>query len=216
MPPSDLIIRTIPNGRWVENCYLLADPDAGVAVLIDPGEEPERALAALRHGGWRLDAVWLTHGHVDHVLGVGEVQRATGAPIRLHPADRFLYDAAPGFVEATSAPVEMPAPDLGWQDGEVVRVGRHPFTVRHTPGHSPGHVVFIGDEMVLGGDVLFAGSIGRTDLPGGDHATLLESIRQVLLPLPDTTTVHPGHGRPTTIGIERETNPFLAVVRHRA
>lgn len=211
---SDLAVQTIPNGRYVENCYLLGDPDAGVAVLIDPGEEPERALAALRHRGWRLASIWLTHGHVDHVLGVGAVQAATGAPIRLHPGDRALYDAAPQYAADPAHPVAMPAPDAGWQDGEVVQVGRHPFTVRHVPGHSPGHVCFIGADAVFSGDVLFSGSIGRTDLPGADHHTLIDSIQRVLQTLPDSTTVFPGHGRPTTIGIERETNPYLSAVRH--
>lgn len=211
---SDLVVQTIPNGRYVENCYLLGDPDAGTAVLIDPGEEPARALAALRHRGWTLEAIWLTHGHVDHVLGAGEVKAATGAPIRLHPDDRFLYDAAPRFSAEPWRAVEMPAPDAGWQDGEVARVGRFPFTVRHVPGHSPGHVCFVGADSVFAGDVLFGGSIGRTDLPGSDHATLLDSIQRVLLALPDSTTVFPGHGRPTTIGVERETNPFLGAVRH--
>lgn len=211
---SDLAVQTIPNGRYVENCYLLGDPDSGVAVLIDPGEEPDRALAALRHRGWSLSSIWLTHGHVDHVLGVGAVRAATGAPIRLHPDDRFLYDAAPDDAAESCLPIEMPPPDAGWRDGEVVTVGRHPFTVRHVPGHSPGHVCFIGADAVFSGDLLFSGTIGRTDLPGADHHTLIDSIQRVLLALPDTTTVFPGHGRPTTIGVERETNPYLGAVRH--
>ncbi|MGH7533004.1 MAG: MBL fold metallo-hydrolase [Gemmatimonadales bacterium] len=211
---SDLVVQTIPNGRYVENCYLLGDPDAGVAVLIDPGEEPERVLAALRHRGWTLSSIWLTHGHVDHVLGVGAVRAETGAPIRLHPDDRFLYNDAPREAADPVPAVTMPAPDAGWQDGEVVQVGRHPFTVRHVPGHSPGHVCFIGADAVFSGDVLFSGTIGRTDLPGADHHTLIDSIQRVLLALPDSTTVFPGHGRPTTIGVERETNPYLSAVRH--
>ena len=213
---SDLAIQAIPNGRWVENCWLLGDPDAGEAVLVDPGEEPDRALAALRHRGWRLTGIWLTHGHVDHVLGVGAVKDATGAPILLHPDDRFLYDAAPRYAVVPSAAPEMPAPDGAFTEGQRLSIGRFNFLVRHLPGHSPGHVVFLGDGMVFGGDVLFNGSVGRTDLPGGDHGTLIEGIHRVLLSLPDTTIVFPGHGRPTTIGVERETNPFLAAVRHRA
>lgn len=210
---SDLVVQTIPNGRYVENCYLLGDPDAGAAVLIDPGEEPERALAALRHRGWTLTSIWLTHGHVDHVLGVGAVRAATHAPIRLHPDDRFLYDDAPREAADPGCAIEMPDLDAGWQDGEVVTVGRHRFTVRRVPGHSPGHVCFIGADCVFSGDVLFSGTIGRTDLPGADPRLLLDSIRRVLLALPDSTTVFPGHGRPTTIGVERETNPFLGAVR---
>lgn len=213
---SELSIRTIPNGRWVENCYLLGDADAGQAVLIDPGEEPDRALAALRHLGLPLRAIWLTHGHVDHVLGVGRVKAETGAPILLHPDDRFLYDEAPAYADDPGAAPPMPAPDAPLADGQVLELGRHRFTVRHLPGHSPGHVVFLGGGIVFGGDVLFDGSIGRTDLPGGDPGALIAGIHRILLPLPDTTTVFPGHGRPTTIGVERETNPFLGRVRHRA
>jgi glyoxylase-like metal-dependent hydrolase (beta-lactamase superfamily II) len=213
---SELVLRTIPNGRWVENCYLLADPETNEAVLVDPGEEPGRALAALRHGGCRLRAVWLTHGHVDHVLGVGAVKEATGAPIFLHPADRFLYDEAVEWADPPGSVPGLPPPDAPFSDGDRVSCGRFEFRVRHLPGHSPGHVVLLGEGLVLGGDVLFDGSIGRTDLPGGDHAALIDGIHRVLLPLADDTIVYPGHGRPTTIGVERETNPFLGAVRSRA
>lgn len=212
---SEPVVLTVPNGRYVENCYVVADPAAGEAVLVDPGEEPGRALAALRHHGWRLGAIWLTHGHVDHVLGVGAVAALHPAPIFLHPDDRFLYDAAPDFGPG-GAPVAMPAPDRELADGDVVGVGRYQFLVRHTPGHSPGSVCFVGEGIVLAGDVLFSGSVGRTDLPGGDHATLIDSIQRVLLALPDSTQVLPGHGRPTTVGVERMTNPFLGGIRHRA
>jgi len=200
----------IPNGQFVQNCYLVADAETGEAVMIDPGEEAERILAELGRRGWRLIAIWLTHAHVDHILGVGRVHAATGAPIRLHPDDRTLYDALPnvaGLFGIHAHPA--PAPTEAFTDGERVSVGRHSFEVRHTPGHSPGSVSLVGADRVFGGDVLFAGSIGRTDLPGGSHAVLLRSIRTRLLDLPDATIVHSGHGPDTTIGAERRTNPFL-------
>ena len=203
----------VPNGRYVENCYLVADPVAERCVVIDPGEDPAPILAALRHRGWTVDGIWLTHGHMDHVLGVPAVREATGAPIWLHPADRFLYDAAPSFGPMPWESVALPAPDHDLADGITVRVGELDFAVRHAPGHSPGSVCFIGHGLAFVGDVLFAGSVGRTDLPGGDHRLLIDSIARTLLTLPDPTTVYPGHGRPTTVGAERATNPFLRPVR---
>lgn len=195
----------------MQNCYLLGAGETGEAVIVDPGEEGERFLREADSRGWRITEIWLTHAHIDHVLGVGTVAAATGAPIRLHPADRPLYEAVPQ--QATwfglDAPT-LPAPDHDLAAGDVVRVGSHSFAVRHTPGHAPGHVVFVGDGVALVGDVLFAGSIGRTDLPGGDLDTLLASIARELLTLPDNTAVLPGHGPPTTIGTERSRNPFLA------
>ena len=203
----------VPNGRYVENCYLIADPVAERCVVVDPGEDPDPILAALRHRGWSCDGIWLTHGHMDHVLGVPAVREATGAPIHLHAADRFLYDAAPRFGPMPWESVTLPVPDHELHEGDTVRVGTLDFSVRHVPGHSPGSVCFTGHGLAIVGDVLFAGSVGRTDLPGGDHKTLIDSIQRALLSLPDSTVVWPGHGRQTTIGVERLTNPFLRGVR---
>ena len=205
---SDLLVRRIENGQFAQNCWLLADPDAGEAVIVDPGEEWERILAEA--GEYKVTGIWLTHAHVDHVLGVGGVREATGAPIYLHPADRMLYDRAPqqGLMFGVHAG-PMPQPDHELAPGDEMTVGRHRFTVRHAPGHSPGHVVFVGDGVVVAGDVLFQGSVGRTDLPGGDTETLMRSIREELLTLPDETVVLSGHGPETTIGRERASNPFL-------
>ncbi len=212
---SELEVVQLPNGQFVENCWLVADSATREAVMIDPGEEPAMFLRELNTRGWVLRGIWLTHGHIDHVLGVGAVQRATGAPVYLHPLDRPLYDALPeqgSWFGLRVAP--PPPPNHNLADGDTLRVGRFAFDVRLTPGHSPGSVSFVGEAQVFGGDVLFNGSVGRTDLPGGDYATLTASIQRVFLSLPDSTVVHSGHGPDTTIGVERLTNPFLTGV-HR-
>lgn len=207
---SDLEIVPLPNGQFSENCYLLADRATGRAVMIDPGEEPRLFLAELDTRRLTLEAIWLTHGHIDHIMGVRAVKEVTGVPVLLHPADRSLYDSLPRQGEWMGLALEVPPPpDAELADGQELRLGEHRFQVRHTPGHSPGSVSFLGAGVVLGGDVLFSGSIGRTDLPGGDFATLLNSIQSVFLALPDSTTVLSGHGPETTIGVERMTNPFL-------
>jgi hydroxyacylglutathione hydrolase len=207
---SELEVVTLPNGRFAENCYLVADRVSREAVIIDPGEEPETFLAELDTRAWSLKAVWLTHGHIDHILGVGAIKRATGVPIYLHPDDRPLYEALPRFGEWIGLPLAAPPPpDVELEPAGRVRVGGCEFEVRHTPGHSPGSVSFVGHGVVFGGDVLFNGSIGRTDLPGGDHATLMATIQTHFLSLPDSTVLYSGHGPETTIGIERLTNPWL-------
>jgi hydroxyacylglutathione hydrolase len=207
---SELEVVALANGQFAENCYLVADRRTREAIIIDPGEEPAMFLAELDTRAWTLRAIWLTHAHVDHVIGVGAVRRATGAPIHLHPLDRPIYDALPQFGAWVGMQLDPPPPpDVALQHGQPVRVGRFEFDVRFTPGHSPGSVSFVGHDRVFGGDVLFNGSVGRTDLPGGDYATLMATIQSQFLSLPDSTVVHSGHGPDTTIGVERLTNPFL-------
>ena len=190
------------------------EPGAPDTVLVDPGEEAERLLAEAARRARRITAIWLTHAHLDHIAGVSAVHRATGAAIHLHPADRALYDGLPEqgrwFGMRFDPP---PPPEVMLHHGQHLLVGGSEFEVRHVPGHSPGHVCFIGGGVVLGGDVLFEGSIGRTDLPGGDLEALLAGIRRELLVLPDPTIVYPGHGPATTVGREREENPFLVQYR---
>ena len=207
------IVVSIPNGQFAQNCYLVADPATGVAAMIDPGEESGRILAELDRRGWKLEVIWLTHAHVDHVMGVADVVRRWPVPIWLHPLDRPLYDNLPQQAAwmGLRLPPAPPTTDE-MRPGEQLSLGGVRFNVRHVPGHSPGSVALVGHGRVFGGDVLFSGSVGRTDLPGGDTATLLASIEREFLTLPDTTVVHSGHGPDTTIGAERTTNPFLTGV----
>jgi len=200
----------IPNGQFVENCYFVIDEATTECAIIDPGEEASVIARKLQAEGVRPVGIWLTHAHIDHVLGVPRLKADTGAPVCLHPADRMLYDHVPEQALAFGMRAErLPAPDRQLAHGDALRVGGLAFRVRHAPGHSPGSVVFEGQGAVFGGDVLFQGSIGRTDLPGGDFDTLLKSIERELLTLPDSTIVYSGHGPETTIGRERRANPFL-------
>ena len=203
----------IPNGVFAENCYIVVDEAARECAIVDPGEEAGLILHKVAATGAKPVAIWLTHAHLDHVLGVPRVAAETGAPVWLHPADRALYDGVPQQAAwfGLEAPGALPAPDEDFAHGVAVRVGGLRFDVRHTPGHSPGSVCLIapGGRIALGGDVLFAGSIGRTDLPGGDFETLISSIERELLPLSDDTILYSGHGPETTIGRERNANPFL-------
>jgi hydroxyacylglutathione hydrolase len=207
---SELAVVSLVNGQFVQNCYLVADAAAGEAVIIDPGQESDRFLAELERRRWRVRAIWLTHAHIDHIMGVSAVHLATGAPIHLHPLDRALYDALPQYGSWIGFPVTAPPPpQFELTPGQQLRVGEFTFEVRFTPGHSPGSVSFLGEGRIFGGDVLFNGSVGRTDLPGGDSTVLMSTIQSEFLSLPDSTIVHSGHGPDTTIGIERLTNPFL-------
>lgn len=208
MPRPEVICLT--NGVFQENCYLLADPETRDAVIIDPGEEAESFLRRLAHERLSLHAVWLTHAHLDHILGVRHVVEAKGVPVYLHPSDRPLYEGLAQQGSWLGVRAEgPPPPDHELADGDEVTVGGLTFEVRHVPGHSPGGVAFVGYGIAIVGDALFAGSIGRTDLPGGNAETLLRCIREKLLSLPDETIVYPGHGPETSIGVERRTNPFL-------
>ena len=208
MAEPDVICLT--NGAFAENSYILADRETGDAVLIDPGEEYELFLRRLASEHLTLRGVWLTHAHLDHVFGVKAVLEAMPVPVALHPDDLPLYGSMAEQGGWLGLPAEQaPPPDRTLAHGDTVAVGGLRFVVRHIPGHSPGSVAFIGHGIAVVGDVLFAGSIGRTDVPGGDFAVLLTGIREHLLPLPDATVVYSGHGPATTIGRERATNPFL-------
>ena len=207
-------VRTIPVGPLQCNCSIVADTEAGEAVVIDPGDEADRILLALAATKCRAVALLHTHGHFDHIGGTAEVSRATGAAIRIHAADRPLYDRLPEQASFFGLSAEPPLPpDGGFADGEKISVGRFRLEAIHTPGHSPGSTCFLleGEAPVLfSGDTLFRRSIGRTDLWGGDTDTILASIRQKLFALPAQLRVVCGHGPDTTIGEERTSNPFAA------
>ncbi len=205
-------VETLTVGPFQSNCYIVRPSGGEAPVVIDPGDEAERILARL--GENTPAAILLTHAHLDHIGAVATVAGETGAPVHLHGGDRFLYDAAEEHARAFGLRVEAPpAPDVELTDGQSLAFGPLEFEVRHTPGHSPGHVVLVGGGAAKGkafvGDCVFAGSIGRTDLPGGDMQTLLASIRRRILTLPDETVLYPGHMGPTTVSKERQTNPFL-------
>lgn len=209
MPSPEVL--GITNGPFAVNSWLVWDPASREAVVVDPGAESHLILAAITERGLRVGAVWLTHAHLDHLSGVDAVRAATGAPALLHPADRPLYDAYPKQFEYFGLPAEPALRPLDGElaDGEGLSLGPWRFAVRHVPGHSPGHVAFIGHGLALSGDVLFLDSIGRTDLPGCEPSKLEESLQRVMMALPDATRVLPGHGPETTIGRERRHNPFL-------
>ena len=215
-----VLVTGFPAGAFAANCYLVAPAPGEECVIIDPGQDAERGIEELLDR-YRLKpiAVLLTHGHVDHMWSVAPVCGAKGIPAYVHPDDReLLSDPAKGldlllgqqlFGGMTfSEPDEVKA----LKDGEIVTLAGLDFTIGHTPGHTPGSVTFRSGgadlDALFTGDLLFAGSIGRTDLPGGDHQTILKSLARTLT-LPDATVVLPGHGPTTTIGDERTTNPFL-------
>ena len=207
-----MIVRQLTVGPLEENCYLLADETARAGVLIDPGDEPERLLAAVREAGVALEAIWLTHAHMDHVGAVAAIRRKVDAPIHLHPLDRALYDRAAQQGAAYGLTIEQPPPpEVALAHGTTLSVGSLEFSVMHTPGHAPGLVVIHGHGAAFVGDLLFAGSVGRTDLPLSSPQAMSRSLERVAR-LPAETVVYPGHGPTTTIGAELATNPFLTGV----
>ncbi|HEX6464085.1 MAG TPA: MBL fold metallo-hydrolase [Vicinamibacterales bacterium] len=210
---------------FFKNGFVVGCEDAREGVVIDPGDEVDELLAAVSHQKLTITNILLTHAHLDHVTGVAKAKRALNVPVWLHPADNFLYQHVVEQGQMFGIRVEpQPPVDLFYKDNETLRFGRYDVRVLHTPGHCPGGVCLaVGknakeakdakeatERTLFVGDTLFAGSIGRTDLPGGDLETLLRSIRTVLFAFPDNTVVWSGHGEQTTIGRERRTNPFLS------
>ncbi|MBI5094533.1 MAG: MBL fold metallo-hydrolase [Candidatus Hydrogenedentes bacterium] len=188
------------------NCYVIRDH--GEALVIDPGEATDELKRSV--DGFKVRAIVNTHCHCDHCGGNAGMAAYTGAELVCHKDDLPLLSIVEqqGAMFGFQCP-SSPPPNRYLSEGDTVVVGKVTLNVLHTPGHAPGHIVLVGDGFVIAGDVLFAGSIGRTDLPGGSYEQLLESIRTKLLPLPDNTVVYSGHGPSTTIGIERRSNPFL-------
>jgi hydroxyacylglutathione hydrolase len=208
-------LRAFPAPPFDENAYLLSCDDTHEAVVVDPGDGTSALIRAAKAAGVSVKAILLTHAHIDHISGVSLAKATFEVPVYLHPADQFLYDAVveQGRMFGIAVSVQPPI-DTALVGGMEIEVGRLTLRVHETPGHSPGHVVFEirqpdGATELIVGDTLFAGSIGRTDLPGGDYATLIDSINRVLFAFADDVSVHPGHYEATTIGKERYENTFL-------
>lgn len=207
-----LVVRHTVVGPFAANCWLAACDRTREAVLVDPGGDAPRALGMTEPEEFRIVRIFCTHGHIDHVAGGAEAKRATGATLTLHSADAGWLEALPKQAEMFGFdPVEVPQVDRAHEDGETFRVGDHEARVLHTPGHSAGSccLYFPADEVIFTGDTLFANSVGRTDLPGGDFDALFTSIEGRLFPLGDSVRFHPGHGTGRTLGDERRSNPFV-------
>lgn len=209
-----LEVITIPVTEFYQNCRVLRRRGESGALVIDPGGDIERIRSVLQKHGLRAEEIWLTHSHLDHCGAVRALKQESAALLSAHPGEGEMRKHVPdiaAFYGITSGLESCPEPDRALNGGEQLAFGGCSFQVLFTPGHSPGHLCFYepSEGILLAGDTLFAGSIGRTDLPGGDSATLLRSIREKILTLPDATRVLSGHGPDTTVGAERRSNPFL-------
>lgn len=200
---------------FAQNCRILGDSESKRAIVIDPGGDVDVISGELASRRWTCEQIWLTHSHLDHCGGVKALKSASGARLYAHPDETMMRSNVRKICSMYGLPPDgfddCPEPDVSIRGGETLRFAELDFSVHFTPGHSPGHVVFYQKDMkvLLAGDTLFAGSIGRTDLPGGDYDTLMRSLQSVLMVLPDDTQVLSGHGENTTIGVERVSNPFL-------
>jgi glyoxylase-like metal-dependent hydrolase (beta-lactamase superfamily II) len=208
---SELIVRGIVVGVFAENCWIIGNRRTGEAICIDPGDQADEILALARDMGVKIKVIANSHAHIDHILGVRDVQAATGAKFLMHPDEIPIVRAVSGSAAALlgRAVEPPPVPDAFLSDGDEIDVAGVKLKVIHTPGHTPGSVSYYTEGMLFSGDTLFQGSIGRTDLPGGDYEQEMRSIIEKLLVLPDDTIVLPGHMRETRIGLEKQTNPFI-------
>lgn len=201
-------------GPVMTNAYLVADPHSAEAVVIDPADDGEVIVAQAEERGWRIGSIWLTHAHFDHLAGAGQVADNVNPPppVALHPQDYSLWRMGGGAAFFGMRIDPGPEPTIELQHLQTLNLGGNKFQVRHAPGHTRGHVVFYcaEEKVVFCGDVIFQGSIGRTDLPGGDYKTLLNSIREQILTLPADTRLLSGHGPESTVEQERRWNPFLS------
>lgn len=204
-------------GPVATNTYLVGDQESKHGVVIDPAWDGSRLAEEVRHLGWQIQSIWLTHAHFDHFGGLADLlaelnlSEQEGFFVGLHPKDMALWKIKGGAIMFGVPVKSAPKPTVQFQEGDTLQVGKYEFLVHHTPGHSSGHVIFHcpAEKVLFSGDVIFKQGIGRTDLLGGSYSTLIESINKYVLPLPDETRIYSGHGPETTVGDERRENPFL-------
>lgn len=206
-----MLIEKLNVGYLQTNCYIIGCESTQTGAVIDPGDDSKAILAAVERLGLAIKQVLFTHAHFDHIMAAEKVLAATGAKLAFHQADEALFEHGGGASLFGLPIASCRRPDIWLNDGDKLAVGDYTLETRFAPGHTAGHVAFYEARagVVFTGDVLFAGSIGRTDLPGGNYETLINSISHQLMVLPDQTVVYPGHGPQTTIGRERQSNPFL-------
>lgn len=207
-----MVIKCIPGGIFLTNCYIIGDEETKEAILVDPGEQIDEILDAVRRSGLKIKMIVNTHTHIDHVAGAVEAMEALGVGFYIHPEEEPVLQALPESAMRFPQFGDVSVPDIeGYiEEGDEIEIGKLRAKVLHTPGHTWGSICLVIGDQVISGDTLFAGSVGRVDLTGGTSMReLVRSIKTKLMVLPDTYKVHPGHGPATTIGIERRSNPFL-------
>lgn len=205
-----MLIRNITVGPLQANCFIIGDETSRQAIVIDPGDEPDLIMDVINENRLEVSYIVCTHGHFDHVGAVSDIREKTGAKVIIHKDEIEIYHAARDMAAFWGYEIEkLPDPDMLVEDADMIKVGNMSFTILHTPGHSPGGICLYGEGIVVTGDTLFAGSVGRTDFYGGDMNKLRDSFKR-LMSLPEETKVLPGHGPDSTIGEEKRGNPFVS------